>query len=98
MKSLTALCLVLAGMLSGVCIRDHFAPPTVHAQDGFSSLSGCLTAVPKAWGVFVGASTYGMVFEDREGTLRFLQRPVCSTTSSTNDVPTSSVDLQIERK
>ena len=98
MKSLTVLSLVLGGMLCGVCIRDHVVPATVHAQDGFSSLSGCLTAVPKAWGVFVGASTYGMVFEDRDGTLRFLQRPVCNTTSSRSNIPTSSVDLQIERK
>jgi hypothetical protein len=98
MKGLTGFCLVLAGMISGVCIGDHIAPATVHAQNGFGSLSGCLTAVPKDWGDFVGASTYGMVFEDREGTLRFLQRPVCSTSNSANNVPTSAVDLQIVRK
>ncbi len=98
MKGLTGFCLVLAGMIGGVCISDHVTPATVHAQYGFSSLAGCLTAVPKDWGDFVGASTYGMVFEDREGTLRFLQRPICSTTNSANNVPTSAVDLQIQRK
>lgn len=98
MKTLTSLCLVLAGMLCGASLRDHLTDSPVHAQDQFSSLSGCLTAVPKSWGVFVGASTYGMAFEDEKGTLRFLQRPVCDTTGSASTAPTSAVDLQILRR
>jgi hypothetical protein len=86
------------GMLCGTFWRNHFTPARVHAQDQLNSLAGCITAVPKSWGDFRGASDYGLAFEDQDGTLRFIQRPTCNTNNSVGNPPTSGIDFQIRRK
>ncbi len=100
MKTGIILSLVLAGALGGAFLRGRITPTVVHAQDEFNNLQYCVTAVPKAWGTYRGASTYGIAFEDQGGTLRFVQRPACSagTTGSSAAVPVSAADLQIERR
>jgi hypothetical protein len=98
MKIYRSMCLLLVGGIFGALISDHFHAPAVHAQDQFSSLAGCISAVPKAWGDFVGASSYGLAFRDSAGTLRFLQHPLCGSSLSITTVPDSAIDLQVQRR
>jgi len=34
--------------------------------------ANCVAAVPREWGEYVGSSSYGVVFKDSSGTLRFV--------------------------
>ena len=70
--------------------------PVVDAQDQFTTFAGCISVVPKEWGNFVGASTYGLTFQDEKGTLRFLEHPTCGGASATNSIPTATIDLQVQ--
>ena len=94
--------LYLAAALTGAVLvialnKLHHLPMT-HAQDDVVTFPGCLTNVPKSWGKFVGASSYGLAFEDDRGTLRFVQHPVCSSNSSALNPPTAWSELQVVRK
>jgi hypothetical protein len=52
----------------------------------------CVSYVPKDWGEYRGATSYGAAFEDNNGTLRFIKNPPCDLTA--NPLP----DLEIHRK
>jgi len=52
----------------------------------------CTSFVPKEWGQFRGASSYGMEFEDSEGTIRFIKNPPCDPTF------TARADLELRRQ
>ena len=102
MKVFRAMAFMMIGGISGVVfgpvIRAYVYPPAVHAQDQFTTFAGCISVVPRAWGNFVGASPYGLTFQDEAGTLRFLAHPVCGTVSSALSLPTATIDLQIQRR
>jgi len=102
-KIFGGLALLIVGGIGGAAVHAHFRPTTVHAQDAyakeqFSTFSGCINIVPKEWGVFRGSSGYGLAFEDKDGTLRFVQRPVCGSIASSNKIPTALIDLQLRRE
>ena len=41
----------------------------------------CILTVPSGWGEFKGASRdFGLAFQDRDGTLRFIRDLACETT------------------
>ena len=88
----------VAGAAIALAIHPSGRPPVVHAQDQFSSFAGCVSAVPKAWGSFVGASSYGLAFQDDKGTVRFVQHPVCGNALNVNNAPIPDIDLEIVRR
>ena len=69
----------------------------VHAQTQLGSEAACVTRVPKTWGNYVGASTYGLTFQDDKGTLRFIKSPSCGEDFYTHPSVYPTVDLMIGR-
>jgi hypothetical protein len=102
MERLKAAVYALAGGIAGAALattlHTHSQPAVVHAQDQFTTIGGCVSAVPKSWGHFVGASTYGLAFEDEQGTVRFIQHPVCGNALSISSAPSATVDQEIVRR
>lgn len=98
MKSFQSALLLIAGILGGVAIQRYLPLRTVHAEDQLNGGSACTSEVPKSWGEYKGGSEYGLVFEDQNGTLRFLLHPPCGSMNSSNALPTPVVDLRLERK
>lgn len=98
MKTAKNLLWMLGGVL--LCLGgEHFwKPQTVHAQTPLGSEAACVTHIPKAWGAFKGASEYGLVFEDENGSLRFIKSPSCGENFYTHPVGTPIIDLKMERK
>jgi len=88
----------LAGAALALGISQHVHAPVIHAQEQFTTFAGCINAVPKSWGTFKGASSYGIAFEDQEGTVRFLQHPLCGSAASNGNTPEATIDLEILRK
>jgi hypothetical protein len=89
---------MLAGLVGAVAGRMTVPKTTVHAQESYSGLTSCVTVVPKYWGEFKGGSEYGLVFEDENGVLRFVQHPSCGSTDSRSGPPASLMDLEVQRK
>ena len=92
---------VLGGILGATMAWTlHLRGNAVHAQaqEQFTSFAGCVTVVPKSWGNFMGASTYGMAFQDDKGTVRFIQHPICMNADSVASAPTPPIDQEIVRK
>jgi hypothetical protein len=65
---------------------------TTHVQAAGITGRPCSTFIPKEWGEFRGASTYGMEFEDSDGTIRFVKNPPCDPSFNVR------ADLEIHRK
>jgi hypothetical protein len=101
MKMLGALAFTAAGAIAGAAITIGFhrfeQMPVVHAEDQFTTFAGCVSGVPKSWGNFMGASSYGLAFQDEKGTVRFVQHPVCGAQYDTS-APVPSLGLEILRK
>ena len=53
----------------------------------------CVVYVPRDWGEFKGISKFGLVFEDKAGTLRLLDQMSCSMDGGTG-VPQVSVEVR----
>ena len=92
MKVLRGVLLLLAGVAGGYLMRGHGALPVVHAQGSVSGSPVCRMDVPRSWGEYVGASEFGLVFQDHDGTLRFVQHPGCTS------LPASFVRPELEIK
>jgi hypothetical protein len=55
------------------------------------TMARCKVTVPQSWGDFVGASdSFGLVFKDNSGTLRFVRQLPCGLES----IPSVSVEVQ----
>jgi len=55
-------------------------------------MARCKVTVPQSWGEFMGTSdSYGLVFKDRSGTLRFVRQLPCGLES------TPSVAVEVQR-
>jgi hypothetical protein len=54
----------------------------------------CVVIVPQDWGEFKGISKYGLVFEDKSGTLRLIEQMPCSIDSGMVGVPKVSVEVR----
>lgn len=102
MKRLLSISLFAAAGIAGaglaLGIGQYVHPQVTHADEQFTSFAGCLTVVPKTWGDFIGASTYGLAFQDDRGTLRFVQHPPCGSIVSGVNPPQATIDLEIVRK
>jgi hypothetical protein len=62
------------------------------AQQPIANSARCLVNVPSDWGDYIGASQYGMVFKDDQGTLRFITRVPCGHEGPPN------IAVEIRRK
>jgi hypothetical protein len=91
-KVLRGVLLLLAGMMGGYLLRGRGALPVVHAQASEYNPAVCQMMVPRVWGEFMGASEYGLAFQDHNGTLRFVQHPGCTS------LPQSSMRTELEIK
>jgi hypothetical protein len=73
------LMIVASAVLALVSLKICAATPKQPAPQVWTP--GCVVSVPRAWGVFRGASTQsGLAFEDSAGTLRFLTNMPCNGT------------------
>lgn len=90
--------LLLVGAVGGVLGRMSAPETKVQAQESFSGITNCITAVPKTWGEFKGGSTYGLAFEDDKGVVRFVLHPSCSSLNSPTEPPPAPIDLEIQRR
>jgi hypothetical protein len=101
MKILVPLGFTFVGAITWAVIATGFhgfeRSVVVHAQDQFSTFAGCVSNVPKSWGDFMGASSYGLAFQDDKGTLRFVQHPLCGAQYE-NSAPVPSLGLEVVRK
>jgi hypothetical protein len=99
MKIYSALALLAAGAFIGAGVHSRLQEPAaVHAQEYIGTSAQCMTNVPKDWGDFMGGSTYGLAFEDKTGTLRFILHPPCGSLNGAFSPPVPLVDLQIQRR
>ena len=100
MKIVQKLLLLTIGVLCGVAGARYFTIRPVHAQEifGLNPKIGCIAEVPKSWGDFKGASSYGLAFEDQDGTIRILLNPPCSNGISSSTISSPNIDLQVKRK
>jgi hypothetical protein len=79
---------VLVGL---VAIGSYFlgARATPASAEG---MARCKVTVPQSWGDFIGASdSFGLVFKDNSGTLRFVRQLPCGLES------TPSVAVEVQR-
>ena len=84
---------ILAGivvMATGLGIREVKAAP----QQPLTS--PCVVMVPSDWGEFKGISKFGLVFEDKAGTLRVIDNMPCDIQGGYHGVP--NVGVEIRRK
>ncbi len=102
MEILRSLGFTLVGAVTGAVIATGFhgfeQSTVVRAQDQFTTFAGCISAVPRSWGDFMGASSYGLAFQDEKGTLRFVQHPVCGNAVNENNAPIPSLGLEVVRR
>jgi hypothetical protein len=102
MKILGPLGFTMVGAIAGAVIASGFhgveRAAVVHAQDQFTTFAGCVSSVPTSWGDFMGASSYGLAFQDDQGTVRFVQHPVCGNAVSANSAPVPSLGLEVVRR
>jgi hypothetical protein len=102
MKMLGPIGFTIGGVITGAAIVIGFhgfeETAVVHADDQFTTFAGCVSGVPKSWGNFMGASSYGLAFQDDKGTVRFVQHPVCGSALNENSAPVPSLGLEILRR
>ena len=102
MKILGPLGFTMVGAIAGAMIASGFhgveRTAVVHAQDQFTTFAGCVSSVPTSWGDFMGASSYGLAFQDDQGTVRFVQHPVCGNAGPGTSAPIPSLGLEVVRK
>ncbi len=91
--------MVFVAALAGSVAGRLTAPATeVHAQEYFSGVTNCVTAVPRSWGEFKGGSEYGLAFEDDKGVVRFVLHPSCGSVISPAAPPIAPIDLEVQRR
>ena len=52
----------------------------------------CAVVVPKDWGKYIGAGSYGLEFEDESGTIRFVKHFPCGLPGA------PVISLEVQRK
>ena len=80
-----ALVLLTAGVIS---IRELRASPQQVLP------APCVISVPQDWGDFRGMSKSGLVFEDKNGTLRIVDEVPCSIDARQVGVPRVAVEVR----
>jgi len=80
-RSATVVGLVFVSAIGGYQLK-------VHAQQEQNFPPPCSVVIPAEWGKFRGnANGTGLVFEDKNGTLRFIQQLPCTLDGTPNGPP-----------
>jgi hypothetical protein len=87
-KSIISLAVILAAATATICVGRLLASPRP-PQD---QTARCAVVVPKGWGDYIGAGSYGLEFKDESGTIRFVKQFPCGL----DGAPT--VSLEVHRK
>jgi hypothetical protein len=102
MKILGPLGFTIVGAITGAVVASGFhgfeRTAVVHAEDQFTTFAGCVGGVPKSWGDFMGALSYGLGFQDDKGTVRFVQHPGCGNAAPETSAPVPSLGLEVVRR
>jgi len=78
--------------LSSICVFLLVASSSRPVKVAAQTQTRCLAYIPADWGTYKGASeSYGLAFEDFQGTLRFISQVSCSGVSP---VPTAALELK----
>lgn len=88
MKVRLGLCAVIVAVAAIVGIHGVKASP----QQPLGT--PCVINVPSDWGGFKGISKYGLVFEDKNGTLRLIDQTPCEIGGGNYGVPNVSVEIR----
>jgi hypothetical protein len=88
MKMRTALIICVLLVAGAIGLREALAQHD-------SQSATCAITVPAEWGEFKGASSFGLVFQDSAGTLRFVRNVGCQI-HDTQPVPL--ISLEVRRK
>lgn len=63
-----------------------------HVEPQLEQTARCTVVVPKQWGEYIGAGSYGLEFKDESGTVRFVKQFPCGVEGAPN------VSLEVHRK
>jgi hypothetical protein len=88
MKLRTALFVSILAIAGAISIRELRATPQQVLP------APCVITVPQDWGQFRGMSKSGLVFEDRDGTLRLIDEVPCSFDTRQFGVPRVAVEVR----
>jgi len=86
-KRVIGLLALLAGVIVSACAERLMGRPVQVEQT-----PRCTVAVPKEWGAYIGAGSYGLEFKDDAGTVRFVKQFACGTESAPN------IGLEVHRR
>jgi hypothetical protein len=78
--------IVTVGILSITAPRTSHGSPAEQEQN-----ARCKVVVPKDWGEYIGAGSYGLEFKDDAGTIRFVKQFPCGLEGAPN------VSLEVHR-
>ncbi|HXT75472.1 MAG TPA: hypothetical protein VN780_04225 [Candidatus Eisenbacteria bacterium] len=87
-KSIIRLALILAAATATICVGRLLASPRTPQDQS----ARCAVVVPKGWGDYIGAGSYGLEFKDESGTIRFVKQFPCGL----DGAPT--ISLEVHRK
>jgi hypothetical protein len=79
-------------VLAVVATTSIHVTATANSQETLPTT--CVVVVPSDWGEFKGIAKYGLVFEDKAGTLRLIEQMPCSLDRRQVGVPKVSVELR----
>lgn len=87
-KSIIGLWAILAGGILSFCAGRLLGSPRSQQEQ----TARCTVVVPKEWGEYIGAGSYGLEFKDDAGTVRFVKQFSCGFEAVPN------VSLEVRRK
>ncbi len=88
MKLRLGLCAVILVLAAMIGVHEVKASPQVRLG------SPCVITIPADWGDFKGISKFGLVFEERSGTLRIIDQMPCDAEGGNHGVPNVSVEVR----
>ena len=66
----------------------------IHEVRASQQPAPCVVMVPMDWGQFNGISKYGLVFEDKDGTLRLIEQMPCSIDPGMVGIPYAAIEVR----
>ncbi len=87
-KRMIAVTAILAAGIASFYAGRLFGSPRPQLEQ----TARCTVVVPRDWGEYIGAGSYGLEFKDDRGTIRFVKQFSCGLEGAPN------VSLEIHRK
>ena len=86
-KKIMTLAVILPAATATICAARLLGPRPPQDQT-----ARCAVVVPKDWGEYIGAGSYGLEFKDESGTIRFVKQFPCGLPGA------PIVSLEVQRK